>query len=73
MSWFEYLSAHLQDKAWKFADGLAINDFSRAKMDATAAELVEERDTAVSFLGVWLERQPSTSYVDAQNTPEARL
>lgn len=63
----------IKDKAWKFADGLAINDFSRAKMDATAAELVEERDTAVSFLGVWLETQPSTSYVDAQNTPKARL
>jgi malate dehydrogenase len=31
-------------------DGLVINDFSRGKMDATAAELVEERDTAVSFL-----------------------
>lgn len=32
-------------------DGLSINDFSRAKMDATAAELVEERDTALDFLG----------------------
>lgn len=42
----------LQGKTWKIVDGLAINDFSRAKMDATAAELVEERDTAVSFLGV---------------------
>ena len=31
-------------------DGLPINDFSRGKMDATAAELVEERDTAVAFL-----------------------
>uniref|UniRef100_A0A8C2F909 Malate dehydrogenase n=1 Tax=Cyprinus carpio TaxID=7962 RepID=A0A8C2F909_CYPCA len=42
----------IKDKTWKIVDGLAINDFSRAKMDATAAELVEERDTAVSFLGV---------------------
>uniref|UniRef100_A0A8B9LSU9 Malate dehydrogenase n=1 Tax=Astyanax mexicanus TaxID=7994 RepID=A0A8B9LSU9_ASTMX len=42
----------IKDKSWKIVDGLAINDFSRAKMDATAAELVEERDTAVSFLGV---------------------
>lgn len=31
-------------------DGLPINDFSRGKMDATAAELVEERDTALDFL-----------------------
>uniref|UniRef100_A0A673KNV7 Malate dehydrogenase 1Ab, NAD (soluble) n=1 Tax=Sinocyclocheilus rhinocerous TaxID=307959 RepID=A0A673KNV7_9TELE len=41
----------IKDKTWKIVDGLAINDFSKAKMDATAAELVEERDTAVSFLG----------------------
>ncbi|TSU37050.1 Malate dehydrogenase, cytoplasmic [Bagarius yarrelli] len=42
----------IKDKSWKIAEGLAINDFSRAKMDATAAELVEERDTAISFLSV---------------------
>lgn len=41
-----------QDKSWKIVEGLAINDFSRSKMDATAAELLEERDTAVAFLGV---------------------
>lgn len=35
-------------------------------MDATAAELVEERDTAVSFLGVWPEPQPSAPHLDAQ-------
>ncbi|KAG7283564.1 hypothetical protein CRUP_026491 [Coryphaenoides rupestris] len=40
----------LKDKNWKVVDGLPINDFSRAKMDATAAELVEERDTAMAFL-----------------------
>lgn len=39
----------LQDKTWKIVDGLPINDFSRKKMDATAAELVEERDTALSL------------------------
>lgn len=43
-----------QNKTWKMIDGLSINDFSRAKMDATAAELVEERDTALDFLGQWL-------------------
>lgn len=40
-----------QNKTWKVVDGLSINDFSRGKMDATAAELVDERDTAVTFLG----------------------
>lgn len=41
-----------QDKTWKIVEGLAINTFSKSKMDATAAELIEERDTAVAFLGV---------------------
>jgi len=40
----------INNKTWKVVDGLAINDFSRGKMDATAAELVEERDTAMAFL-----------------------
>lgn len=44
------LSPLHQNKTWKIVDGLFINDFSRAKMDATAAELVEERDTALNFL-----------------------
>lgn len=42
----------IKDKTWKIVDGLAINEFSRGKMDATAKELIEERDTAVAFLGV---------------------
>ncbi|XP_056903427.1 malate dehydrogenase 1Ab, NAD (soluble) [Takifugu flavidus] len=41
-----------KDKSWKIVDGLGINSFSQAKMDATAAELIEERDTALAFLGV---------------------
>ncbi|CDQ65259.1 unnamed protein product [Oncorhynchus mykiss] len=41
---------HIKNKSWNIHDGLPVNDFSRAKMDATAAELVEERDTALSFL-----------------------
>ncbi|XP_024152662.1 malate dehydrogenase 1Ab, NAD (soluble) [Oryzias melastigma] len=40
----------IKDKSWKIVDSLAINDFSKSKMDATAAELMEERDTAVAFL-----------------------
>uniref|UniRef100_A0A3P8UNG5 Malate dehydrogenase n=1 Tax=Cynoglossus semilaevis TaxID=244447 RepID=A0A3P8UNG5_CYNSE len=41
---------HIKDKSFKIVDGLPINDFSRSKMDATAAELIEERDTALAFL-----------------------
>uniref|UniRef100_A0A8C1NMG5 Malate dehydrogenase n=1 Tax=Cyprinus carpio TaxID=7962 RepID=A0A8C1NMG5_CYPCA len=41
----------IKNKTWKVVDGLAINDFSRGKMDGTAAELVDERDTALTFLG----------------------
>jgi malate dehydrogenase len=36
---------------WSIVQGLEIDDFSRARMDATAAELVEERD-AVKELGL---------------------
>merc|ERR1712002_38133 len=42
----------IKDKTWKIVDGLAVNDFSRSKMEATATELIEERDTAVAFLAV---------------------
>ena len=33
-----------KDGVWSIVQGLGINDFSRAKMDATAKELIEERD-----------------------------
>ena len=36
---------------WEIVQGLEIDDFSRGKMDATAAELTEERD-AVKGLGL---------------------
>ena len=36
---------------WKIVEGLEINDFARAKIDATVDELVEERDT-VKKLGI---------------------
>ena len=36
---------------YAIVQGLEIDDFSRAKIDATAAELVEERD-AVAGLGL---------------------
>jgi malate dehydrogenase len=36
---------------WKVVEGLDVNDFSRQKMDATAQELIEERD-AVKELGL---------------------
>uniref|UniRef100_A0A8C5HQS2 Malate dehydrogenase n=1 Tax=Gouania willdenowi TaxID=441366 RepID=A0A8C5HQS2_GOUWI len=41
----------IKNKTWKIVNDLPVNDFSRSKMDATAAELVDERDTAVTFLG----------------------
>jgi malate dehydrogenase len=33
-----------KDGEWEIVQGLPVNDFSRGKMDATAAELTEERD-----------------------------
>ncbi len=40
-----------KDGDWEIVQGLDIDDFSRERMDATAAELVEERD-AVQALGL---------------------
>ncbi|XP_068597052.1 malate dehydrogenase 1Ab, NAD (soluble) [Brachionichthys hirsutus] len=40
----------VKDKDWKIVDGLAISEFSRSKIMATAEELVEERDEALAFL-----------------------
>jgi malate dehydrogenase len=40
-----------RDGRWEVVQGLEIDDFSRQRMDATAAELVEERD-AVKELGL---------------------
>ncbi|KAM9316011.1 malate dehydrogenase, cytoplasmic-like [Gastrophryne carolinensis] len=42
----------ISNKEWKIVAGLKINDFSRGKMDATAKELEEERDTAFEFLNI---------------------
>jgi len=38
------------DKTYSIVQGLKIDDFSRGKMDATAKELTDERDSAFSFL-----------------------
>lgn len=35
---------------WQIVQGLEINEFSQAKMDATAAELIEERDAVAHLL-----------------------
>ena len=40
-----------RDGSWEIVQGLEIDDFSRGRMDATAEELVEERD-AVKELGL---------------------
>jgi malate dehydrogenase len=39
------------DGEWQIIPGVEINDFSREKIDASVAELVEERD-AVKQLGL---------------------
>ncbi|MEO7270213.1 MAG: malate dehydrogenase, partial [Knoellia sp.] len=41
----------VKDGQWSIVQGLDINEFSRGKIDATAAELAEERD-AVKGLGL---------------------
>ena len=40
-----------QDGDWEIVQGLEIDDFSRGRIDATVAELAEERD-AVTELGL---------------------
>ncbi|XP_061647069.1 malate dehydrogenase, cytoplasmic-like isoform X2 [Phyllopteryx taeniolatus] len=40
----------ITNKSWKIVEGLPIDDFSKAKMEATATELIDERDTAMEFL-----------------------
>lgn len=40
----------IKNKTWKIVEGLPINDFSREKMDLTAKELTEEKETAFEFL-----------------------
>lgn len=38
------------DGEWKIVQGLSIDDFSREKMDATAKELLQEKESCQSFL-----------------------
>lgn len=60
-----------QDKTWKFVEGLPINDFSREKMDLTAKELVDEKETAVEFLSsAWLNDHQNVR--DGLNTEESK-
>ena len=37
------------DHTWSIVEGLPISNFAREKMDATAKELVSERDLALTF------------------------
>ena len=43
--------ARCSDGRWEIVQGLEIDDFSRARIDASTAELAEERD-AVRELGL---------------------
>lgn len=38
------------DGEWKIVEGLSIDDFSRERMDATASELLQEKESCQSFL-----------------------
>lgn len=38
------------DRNWEIVQGLPISDFAREKMDKTAKELEEEKQTALDFL-----------------------
>ena len=38
----------LEGKKWTIKQGLAVSDFARGKLDATAKELCEERDEAMA-------------------------
>ena len=40
-----------QDGEWRIVQGLEIDDFSRARIDASAAELLEEK-SAVASMGL---------------------
>jgi malate dehydrogenase len=40
-----------RDGRWEIVQGLEIDDYSRAKIDASVAELIDERD-AVKELGL---------------------
>ena len=42
------------DRKWKIVSGLAIDDFSREKMEQTAKELKEEKEACDTFLQDWL-------------------
>ena len=51
----------------KVVEGLPINDFSREKMDLTAKELAEEKETAFEFLAsAWLD-----NHFDVTKCPKA--
>ncbi len=39
----------VQGGEWKIVDGLAVNEFSKGKMDATGKELLEERKMALNI------------------------
>ena len=38
------------DRSWEIVGGLTISEFARERMEATAAELIEEKEIAVDFL-----------------------
>jgi malate dehydrogenase len=41
----------VRNREWEIVQGLPINDFSRAKIDASVAELKEEKSLVAELLG----------------------
>jgi len=42
---------HVRDGKWEIVQGLPIDDFSRSKIDASAAELKEEKSLVADLIG----------------------
>lgn len=63
-----------QNKTWKIVEGLPINDFSREKMDLTAKELAEEKETAFEFLSsAWLDNRFDVTKCSKAEESKCRL
>ena len=46
------LKKYFSDGSWAAVEGLTVSAFSREKLDATAAELQEEKAFALDFLKI---------------------
>jgi len=51
----------IKNKQWTIVQGLAIDDFSKGKIEQTGQELVEERQEALAVCEDWLESETKGS------------